>query len=473
MSQILVVDDELSMREVLEIFFMQSGHQVVTASDGTVAIERLEQTEFDLVVTDLRMPRTDGLQVLEASKRIQPDTPVILMTAFASTETALTAMKNGAFDYFTKPFKLDEIMVVVEKSLEHRRLLQENKKLRAELDGRQSAGNLIGRSQKMKQVFDLIHRVARTRTNVLILGESGTGKELVARAVHEHSARCDAPFLVINCAAIPENLLESELFGHKKGTFTGANTDRAGLFLSADGGTLFLDEIGEMPMTMQVKLLRAIQERKVRAVGDTREIAVDVRVIAATNRNLLSEISDGRFREDLYYRLNVIGIDLPPLRERPTDIPLLAYHFLRKYAEEFGKPDLVEIEAEAMRYLLRYPYSGNVRELENIIERAVALEDGPRVSPNVLPPAVLGSAPPPPIAEGISPGSGGENGQPSEAPFPVGFCLDDAVAHLERTLIGRALTQTGGRKKEAARVLGITFRSLRYRLQKLEPSAPA
>ncbi|MCA9543846.1 MAG: sigma-54-dependent Fis family transcriptional regulator, partial [Myxococcales bacterium] len=366
--------------------------------------------------------------------------------------------------YFTKPFKLDEIHVVVAKALERQRLVEENRSLREALAGRQRIGGLIGRSRPMMQVFELIHRVARTRTNILILGESGTGKELVARAIHEHSERAAAPFLVINCAAIPENLLESELFGHKRGTFTGATADKVGMFRAADTGTLFLDEIGEMPMNMQVKLLRVLQERKVKAVGDLREIPVDVRVIAATNRDLKAEVQAGNFREDLYYRLNVIGLDLPPLRERPADIPLLAMHFLHKYAAEFDKRHLTEIEPAAMQHLLRYPFSGNVRELENIIERAVALEDGRRIRVSALPDAVSGESTPAPFAE--------QGAAPVAAPTPQqiqpGFDLDQTLADFERRLIEQALSQTGGRKTDAAHLLGISFRSFRYRLKKLE-----
>ncbi len=457
MSRVLVVDDELSMRELLEIFFLKEGHEVHTAEDGSAGVQRLLEDEYDLVITDLRMPGTHGMVVLERARELYPDTPVIVMTAYASTDTAIKAMKMGAHDYFTKPFKLDEVKVVIDKALERRALVLENRKLRQALDSRDRFGGIIGRSQRMKEVFGLIRRVARTRTNVLLLGESGTGKELVARAIHNESERKAAPFLVINCAAIPENLLESELFGHRRGTFTGATADREGLFQAADGGTLLLDEIGEMPLGMQVKLLRVLQERKVKAVGDLRETAVDVRVIAATNRDLAGEVREGRFREDLYYRLNVISIELPPLRERPSDIPLLAHHFLRKYAEEFDKP-IREIDAEAMRLLVRHPFSGNVRELENLIERAVALEDGDRIGPRSLPAALRSQSRGP---EPIAPVDGVELPE-------SGIDLEGVVDDVERRLIGQALTRTGGRKKEAARLLGITFRSLRYRLSKLE-----
>ncbi len=455
MSQILVVDDELSMRELLEIFFHKEGHEVFNASTGTAAVRMLHEHEYDLVITDLRMPGTHGMVVLEQCRELYPETPVIVMTAYASTDTAIQAMKMGAYDYFTKPFKLEGVKAVIEKALERRALVQENRQLRAELSGRDRRGGLIGRSRPMLDVFSLIRRVARTRTNVLILGKSGTGKELVARAIHDESDRREKPFLVINCAAIPENLLESELFGHRKGTFTGATTDREGMFRAAEGGTLLLDEIGDMPQGMQVKLLRVLQERKIKTVGDAREQAVNVRVIAATNCDLEAEVRAGRFREDLYYRLNVISIELPPLRERPTDIPLLAHHFLRKYALDFGK-EVKDIQPEVVQRLLRHPFSGNVRELENIMERAVALEEGQEITMASLPPALRESDNPV---------------HPSELGLILpeqGVDLDGLVQDVERRLITQALERTGGHKKEAASLLGITFRSFRYRLEKLE-----
>ena len=457
MSRILVVDDELSMREVLEIFFANQGHQVDTAADGAAGIARLHEEEYDLVITDLRMPRTHGMVVLEQCRALFPETPVIVMTAYASAETAIKAMKMGAYDYFTKPFKLDEVKVVIDKALERRSLVRENQQLRAELGDRaRRPGGIIGRSRAMQQVFDLVRRVARTRTNVLILGESGTGKELVAQALHEASDRADKPFLVVNCAAIPEHLLESELFGHRRGTFTGATHDTEGLFRAAHGGTLLLDEIGEMPLGMQVKLLRVLQERKIKAVGDVRETSVDVRVIAATNRDLATEVRAGRFREDLYYRLNVICIELPPLRDRPTDIPLLAHFFMRKYSKAFDK-HIAEITPDAIQCLLRYDYSGNVRELENLIERAVALEEGSTISERSLP-APLRS---PTAAAGVQ--------EASTPALPAGGIeLETTVEDFERGLIEQALERTSGRKKEAARLLGISFRSLRYRLEKLK-----
>lgn len=454
-ARILVVDDELSMREVLEIFFMQMGHEVTTAADGQQAIDQLKVEKFDLVLTDMRMPRAQGMDVLQFSKAHHPDTPVIVMTAFASTDTAVHAMKLGAHDYFTKPFKLDHARVVVEKALANRALVLENQTLKAQLR-EQSHHGLLGRSPPMMAVFDLISRVARTRTNILLFGESGTGKELVARAIHDASARASQPFLVINCAAIPESLLESELFGHRKGTFTGATRDHAGLFRSADGGTLLLDEIGEMPLAMQVKLLRVLQERKVKGVGETQEVAVDVRVIAATNRDLAAEVRSGRFREDLYYRLNVICLELPPLRERGGDITVLAYYFLNKFAEEFGK-QITEIDGAVVERLLQHPFPGNVRELQNIMERAVALEDQGQVTLSSLPPALRSAMP----RVQSSP-------TPTDSLPEDGLDLDAELEQLERHLFTLALRRTKGRKKAAAELLHLSFRTFRYRLDKLQ-----
>jgi two-component system response regulator PilR (NtrC family) len=457
--RVLVVDDERSMRELLEIWFLQRGDAVDLAADGDQAIKRLDVQRYDLVITDMRMPKSSGMDVLAHARTVQPDASVIVMTAFASPETAVRAMKLGALDYFTKPFKLDAVQVVIEKAFAQRELVAENARLKAQLLGQSRVGELIGQSDAMRAVFDLIRRMAPTPANVLILGESGTGKELVARAIHQESPRRDGPFKVVNCGAIPENLLESELFGHVKGAFTGATTDRTGIFPAAHGGTIFLDEIGELPLNMQVKLLRVLQEKRVRAVGAVEERPIDVRVIAATNRDLAAEAQAGRFREDLFYRLNVLSIELPPLRARPSDIPLLANHFLRKYAREFHK-DVREIAAPAMRRLLAYSFGGNVRELENVIERAVALADGARIEESELPPALRATHA---VAEVPT----------AEAEFPEeGVDLEAAVEALERRLISAALARTKGQKKAAARLLGISFRSLRYRLTKLGLSGP-
>ncbi len=459
MSRILIVDDERSMRELLEIYFLNAGHAVDTAADGEAGVARLTEEEYDLVITDLRMPKTHGMVVLERCRALHPDTPVIVMTAFATTQTAIEAMKMGAYDYFTKPFKLDEVDVVIAKALEKRRLVIENRQLRKELSERQRFEDIIGKSPAMRRVFDLVDRVAPTRANVLLEGESGTGKELVARAIHRRSDRRGGPFLVINCAAIPEQLLESELFGHKRGAFTGATTDKQGLFQAAHGGTLFLDEIGELPLSMQVKLLRVLQERRVKAVGDVHEVEVDVRVIAATNRRLEAEVRAGRFREDLYFRLNVICVELPPLRDRAGDVALLAHHFLRKYAIELGKP-MEGFEPEAMDRLLQHRFPGNVRELENVVERAVALADHERVTVHELPPSLQRQ-------EATAPAASGPPALPEG-----GLDLEALVDDFERNLIAQALARTGGLKKEAARLLGMSFRQLRYKIDKLNIEGP-
>ena len=449
-SRILVVDDERSMREFLEIFFRREGYEVTTADSVEAALVALEADDHDLVITDIQMPGRDGLELLHELRALAPETPVVMITAFATTETAIAAMKEGAYDYVTKPFKVDEIAVVVEKALEKKNLASENRRLRSQLQSQARRRTLIGHSGPMQRVYDLISQVAGTKTNVLIQGESGTGKELVARAIHDQSDRNDKPFVAVNCAAIPENLLESELFGHVKGSFTGAVQNKAGLFEMADGGTIFFDEIGELSPSLQVKLLRAIQDKSIRRVGGTSDRRVDVRIVAATNRRLEEEVAAGRFREDLYYRLNVIELALPPLRDRQEDIPLLAQHFVEKYATELSRT-IQGVSDDALAALLAYPFPGNVRELENVIERAVALTRQEVIEPEALPPNVL---------------------QPRETPaasrIPAdGLDLDATVNDFERGLIREALRRTGGVKKRAAQLLGISFRSFRYRLEKL------
>ncbi|MEM9175733.1 MAG: sigma-54 dependent transcriptional regulator [Myxococcota bacterium] len=449
-ASILVVDDEQSMREFLEIFLRREGYAVSTASDVDTAIAHLETEDIDLVITDMQMPEKTGLDLILAAREISPETVSIVVTAFGSTDSAISAMKEGAYDYLTKPFKVDELSIVIEKALEKKLLSNENERLRQELRSQSRDRNILGSSRVMQEVFDLIAQVAETKTNVLVSGESGTGKELVARAIHEQSARANEPFVAINCGAIPENLLESELFGHVKGAFTGAVQTKEGLFEAATGGTLFLDEIGELSQPLQVKLLRALQEKSIRRVGDTVDRKIDVRIVSATNRRLEEEVAEGRFREDVYYRLNVIQLQLPPLREREEDIPLLAQHFIRRFSEELGK-EVEGMDGEAYDLLASYAFPGNVRELENLIERAVALARGPVIGPELLPPTVL---------------------QPSVSPTTPrvtaeGVDLETLVADYERTLLEEALVQSKGVKKQAARLLGISFRSFRYRLEKL------
>ncbi len=451
MGSILVVDDERSLREFLSICLQRAGHKVTAADDAQVALRALAAEPVDLVITDLKMPGAiDGLGLLDEVKRRSPETQVVVMTAFASTETAIAALKRGAYDYLTKPFKVDEIQVVVERALERQALVRDVAVLRSKVQDSYKLSSLLGRSAPMQRVFELIRKIAPTKTNVLITGASGTGKELVARALHAEGTRASRPFVAVNCGAIPDTLIESELFGHVRGAFTGATGAKEGLFAAADGGTLFLDEIAELPMPMQVKLLRALQERKVKPVGGTEEKAVDVRVVAATNRDLEAEVAQGGFRQDLYYRLNVIQVHLPPLRQRRDDIPILVEHFVKRYAAELGKR-MAGVSPEALAVLAAYDYPGNVRELENIVERAVTLETAQVIQRSALP--TLGGERPAPT--------------PAVELPPEGIELERLLADYERDLVTRALKQTGGIRKEAARLLGITFRSLRYRLDKL------
>jgi two-component system response regulator PilR (NtrC family) len=448
-ARILVVDDERSMREFLTICLGRAGHEVEAVGGGAEAMARISAERFDLVITDLTMPQVGGMDVLRHVMRQEAPPLVLMITAFATAETAIEALKLGAYDYLNKPFKVEEIQVVVGRALERSRLAHENRRLRDELRGVGTLDHMVGRSLAMQRVFELVRKVAPTRTNVLIRGESGTGKELVARALHHLSDRSTRPFVAVNCGAIPENLMESELFGHVKGSFTGATSGREGVFTAASGGTLFLDEIGELSLAMQVKLLRVLQERRVRPVGGDREVEVDVRVVAATNRDLEAAIAAGEFRNDLYFRLDVVQVVLPPLRHRAEDIPLLVERFFERITREFGRP-LRGIGPDAMDWFLGHDYPGNVRELENLVERAVALETGDILTAQHLP------------------AQRGRSRAAENAEFADGTVdLDQAVADLERRLIGEALRRTGGVRKEAARLLHISFRSLRYRLQKL------
>jgi two-component system response regulator PilR (NtrC family) len=462
-GKILVVDDEQSMREFLSICLKRAGHEVTATQNATEALAKLRAEPFDVVVTDLKMPGDlDGLGILKAIKSgavryqaspggtpsiINPE--VILVTAYAAADTALAAMKHGAYDYLTKPFQVDEINAVIGRAIEKKTLVQENLALRDQVAGRARLANLLGKSRAMQKVFELIGKIHSARTSVLISGESGTGKELVARALHSEGSRAQKPFVAVNCGAIPEELMESELFGHKRGSFTGAVADKPGLFTEANGGTLFLDEIGELSLGLQVKLLRALQERKIKAVGATDEVEVDVRVVAATNRDLEAEVARGAFRADLYYRLNVIEVRIPPLRQRREDIPLLAEHFLRRFSTEHGRN--VRLSGEAMRKLETLDFPGNVRELENALERAVALSSSPIIGASELPDPRPGVR----VAEA-----------PNELPAE-GVDLERLVADFERGWVLRALEATGGVRKRAATLLGISFRSLRYRLEKL------
>jgi two-component system response regulator PilR (NtrC family) len=437
---------------MLAIFFRREGLDVVLAPGFATAREAIAHAPepYAIVLTDLLMPDGSGMDLLTLVKRRSAHTEVIMMTAHGDVDTAVEAMKGGAYDFVTKPFATSELRALVQKALEKRSLLAENDRLRAQLL-RERGHELVGHSEGMRRVLDVVQRIASARTTVLITGESGTGKERVARAIHEGSDRRDKPFLVVNCGAIPDNLIDAELFGHEKGAFTGAVSHRLGLFREADGGTLVLDEIAELPLALQVKLLRVLQERKVRGVGAANEVSVDVRVLAATNRNVEDDVRDGRFRQDLYYRLNVIRVEVPPLRDRTEDIRPLAEYFLQRCAAEQSK-ELRALSPDAHRALERYGFPGNVRELENIIERAVALATGPVIGLGDLPRELSGATSQP---------------TPSLVSVPEEGCnLDDVLGEMERRMLLQALERSGGVRTQAAKLLGVTLRSLRYRLQK-------
>ncbi len=454
MTSILVVDDELSMRQFLKILLEKEGYEIALAADGPEALSLAREREFDLAISDIRMPGMNGLELLAELKNERPDLPVIMITAFASPEDAVTAMKNGAFDYITKPFNVEEIKGVI-------RSATARKNAGATTAVEDEFPEIIGESPEMLRIFDLIKRIAPTPANVLIYGESGTGKELVAKAIHNHSRVADRPFVPITCSAIPESLLESELFGHVKGSFTGAIADKAGLFQQADGGTAFLDEIGELTPIIQTKLLRVLQEREFMPVGSTRTRQVNVRIIAATNRILEEEIMAGRFREDLYYRLAVVPIRVPPLRERKGDVPRLVEHFLKKYSALLGK-EVQTISSYGMEVLMQYDFPGNVRELENIIERGVALES----SNIILPESLILSL----HRQGREPEPGPEKealfvaARDEEELFARG--MEEILVDLEKKMIRHALRRADNSKMRAADLLGISFRSLRYKTKK-------
>lgn len=452
--RILLIDDEESVREFLGLMLEEEGYQIDLAENGEQGIAKLTETEFDLILTDLKMSGVSGMDVLRATKSHCPSTQVIVMTAFGTAETAVEAMKKGAADYITKPFKLNEFKIQLKKALHVRELQRENLYLRQRLEEKGGAGQLVGQSAPMRQLYDLILRLARTRATILITGESGTGKELVARAIHLEGPNSGSPFVAVDCGAIPKTLIESELFGYDRGAFTGATADRKGLFEAALDGTLFLDEIGELPLDMQVTLLRVLQERKVKRIGTTKERSLRCRVVAATNRDLAQDVATGAFREDLYYRLNVVQLAVPPLNERPEDIPLLVEHFVRKHGHDFRsdtEPLVQGATAQAMRHLMDYRFQGNVRELENIVMRAMALATGDMIDVDALPPQTQDDTL---MVEG-------------EASLPEdGVHLDAVLERIEKTLLSKALVRSGGVRKEAARLLGISFRSIRYRLAK-------
>ena len=462
--RLLIVDDEPSMRDMLRIVMRRDGYDVEVAANGKEAIEMLKRERIDLLLSDIRMPDVSGVDVLRAAKEANRDIVAFMMTAFASTDTAVEAMRLGAVDYFTKPFNMDELRLKVRQHLETLRLKQENVLLKRALNTKNEFCNIIGRSNAMLDLFKMIETIAKTNSTVLITGESGTGKDLVARAVHYNSLRREHPFVALNCGGLPETLLESELFGHMRGAFTGADSNKKGLVEVAERGTIFLDEIGEMNQTMQVKLLRVLQERRFRRLGGTEEVQADIRVIAATNQDLQKMVAEGRFREDLYYRINVIHVHLPPLRERLEDVPLLADHFLTKYAQGVEKP-VRGISHEAQDLLSAYPWPGNVRELENAIERAVALEPTPLVLPESLPAQVRGGAGMPPRGvAAAAPASAPASTMPD---IKEGFDLEALGEEFYRHYIALALEKTGGVQSKAADMLGMSFRSFRYYAKKL------
>ncbi len=445
-GRILIVEDETSMREVLKILLEDEGYETISASDGQDGIRRIQEDIFDIVITDIKMPRADGFEVLKKVKEISPTSIVIMITAFGTTESTIEAMKQGAYDYIHKPFKIDEIRLIVNKAFEKKRLSEEISVLREKVQATYRIENIIGKSPRMQELFRLIPKVAQSSSTVLITGESGCGKELVAAALHNLSPRKNKNFVTINCATFPEGLLETELFGHVKGSFTGAVQNKEGLFEIADQGTILLDEIAEMPLSLQPKLLRVLENGIFRRVGGVADITVDVRVIAATNRNLADAIAEGSFREDLFYRLNVIPLQMPPLRERPEDIPLLLDHFFRKFSGGTKR-----LSSDALRILMKYPWKGNVRELENMVERVVLLAEGTVILPEDLPEEYLMTA---------------RRGTGLPDVDEDGVDLEKIIEEIEKDYLLKALAKANGSKTDAAKLLNLTFRSFRHRLYK-------
>jgi two-component system response regulator PilR (NtrC family) len=452
METILIVDDEKSLLDLLTVVFKKEGYAVRTALSAAAGFEILGKVEVDLVVTDIKMPGADGMDILRYARENLPEVPVILITAYGSIAQAVEALKAGALDYVVKPFDVEELKIIAGRGLASRRLKQENILLKRDLKDRYGFEQMIGKSRSMQDIYILIEKVASTDSTVLITGESGTGKEMAARAVHLQGDRRDHPFVSVNCAALPENLLESELFGHVRGSFTGAVSDKKGMFELAQRGTLFLDEVGETSPWTQVKLLRALQERKVRRVGGADEIPVDVRIIAATNQDLKRRIEEGKFREELYYRLNVISVDMPPLRKRVEDIPILIAHFLQKYCDKMGKKPK-RFTPEVVGLLEGYHWPGNIRELENVIERIVAIEDRETVTANCLPQEIVS-----PQRKKLD----------TQELFAPGFSLTRHLDDISKKCIQEALAVTGGSLQKAAPLLGLSYRTIRYLIGKYD-----
>ena len=449
METILIVDDEKNYLVVLEALLGPEGYEILTATNARDAVRLIRESDLDLVITDMKMPGTTGMELLEASKKIKPDLPVIMMTAYGTIEMAVEAMKKRASDYITKPFQNEELKLTVMKALENYRLIKENKRLSQALSDQYRYGNIIGKSKPMQEIYDLISKVAQSKASVLITGPSGTGKELIAKAIHYNSPRRDRPFISVNCGALTETLLESELFGHEKGAFTGAVNMKKGRFELADEGTLFLDEVGDMPPPLQVKLLRVLQEMEFERVGGTKTIKVDVRVLSASNRNIKEDVAEGNFREDLFYRLNVINIEVPSLRERTEDIRLLVNHFIEKYRRDEGK-ERIELSPEAWKILYSYSWPGNVRELENIIERAVVLTADALIGPEDLPAELLER----------------EEEVDVERFIPLDAPLQNTLERIEEKLIRRALERCDNVQSHAAEMLGITKSLIQHKMKK-------
>lgn len=454
MSSILIVDDEKSLREFLTIMLEEKGYEVHSAPDGETAIGLIKERSFDLALTDIRMRRSNGLDVLDAVKKFQPNTPVVMMTAYATAETAVEAMKKGAYDYLSKPFKVEELQLLIKNALEKKKLADENTYLKSALFDKHQFSSMVGKGQSMRRVFELIQKVSMSSATVLINGESGTGKELAAKAIHYNGPRKARPFISINCGALPETLLESELFGHEKGSFTSADTLKTGLFEAANHGTFFLDEIGEAAPSTQVKLLRVLQEMEFTRLGSSKAIKVDVRVIAATNQDLTKAIHNRTFREDLYYRLNVVPLTIPPLRERREDLPFLIDHFIRTYNKQNKHKNIIKgVEPEAFAMMEAYHWPGNVRELENAIERAVVLETSDKIQCSSLPDELMNCEK-----------NMGEWLPTVDDAKPMG--LEETLDQIEKKMLQGALDKTGGIIIKAADILNLSFRSMRYRLEK-------
>jgi two-component system response regulator AtoC len=447
-KRILIVDDEENFRHMLSVILKKERYDVETASNGEEGLQKISVSPFDQILCDIRMPHMDGMEFLSEAQKLGIDATIIMMSAYGTIDTAIEAMKLGAYDYISKPFKPDEIILTLKKAEERERLIKENELLRKEVEKEYSFKNIVSKNEKMQKIFEVIKKVAQYKSTILITGESGTGKELVARALHYNSDRSQRPFIPVNCGAIPENLLESELFGHAKGAFTDAVRTKKGLFEEADGGTLFLDEIGDLPLQLQVKLLRALQDGEIRRVGESKSIQIDLRIITATVKDLVKEVNEGRFRDDLYYRLNVLPIHIPPLRERKEDIPLLINHFIKKYSQSMNK-NVVGINPKALEALMNYNWYGNVRELENTIERAIVLTDGDNVELENLPIEIQD------FQNGIQ-----------LAPLPEEeYSIKKGSKFLEMNLIKKALKKTKGNHTHAAKLLEISHRALLYKIK--------